>query len=228
MTSVGFDQFCPVCSSALEVSPFLASSVRDLIVEGRRKLGLTERAFAEIVGVTRSAVQQWERRGGTSPRKDRKDLVAALLGMTTAEFITGGPRPMVAWKRRSVRVVSHVEAGGFTKVDNHMPHGDAETVLVTVDVNRHTFALRVRGDSMRGSGPVSFPEGTIIVVEPDMKPNDGDFVEVLNARKQATFKQYVLIAGVPHLKPLNAAFKTRPLGDNEVIGVVRESITRFK
>lgn len=228
MTSTAFDQICPACSSALDVPPFLASSIRELIVKGRTRLGLTERGFASLVGVTRGAVQQWEREGGTAPSKGRKDAVAALLGMTTAEFITGGPRPLVAWKRRSVRVISNVEAGGFTKVDNLIPHGDTETVLVTVDVNRHTFALRVRGDSMRGSGAVSFPEGTIIVVEPEMKPNDGDFVVVLNAKKQATFKQFVLVAGTAHLKPLNAAFKTEPLGENEVIGVVRESITRFK
>lgn len=57
-----------------------------------------------------------------------------------------------------------------------------------------------------------------------MKARSGDFVIVLNRSEQATFKQLVLIDGVPHLKPLNNRFKTRLLGDGAIIGVVREAI----
>jgi SOS-response transcriptional repressor LexA len=122
----------------------------------------------------------------------------------------------------SVRLLSSVKAGGFVSIDNFGPHTQLETVPVTVDVKKHTFALRVHGESMRGRGADSFPPGTIVVVEPAMKAKSGDFVIVLNRSQRATFKQLVLIDGVSHLKPLNNRFKTRLLGDGTIIGVVRE------
>ena len=100
--------------------------------------------------------------------------------------------------------------------------------MVSVEVKQHTFALRVHGDSMVGSGGESFPEGTIVVVEPGMNALPGDFVIVLNAANQATFKQLVLLDGHLFLKPLNRRFKTRPLGSAKILGVVREAIRRFR
>lgn len=126
-----------------------------------------------------------------------------------------------------VRLLSSVKAGGFVSIDNFGPQTQLETVPVTVDVKKHTFALRVHGESMRGRGADSFPPGTIVVVEPAMKAKSGDFVIVLNRSQRATFKQLVLIDGVSHLKPLNNRFKTRLLGDGAIIGVVREAIWRL-
>jgi transcriptional regulator with XRE-family HTH domain len=61
------------------------------IREGRLKLGLTEQQFGERVGVTRAAVQQWERLDGkaTAPSRRHQAAVAHLLGMTVAELISG-------------------------------------------------------------------------------------------------------------------------------------------
>jgi SOS-response transcriptional repressor LexA len=95
-------------------------------------------------------------------------------------------------------------------------------------VKQHTFALRVHGQSMQGKGENSFPPGTIVVVEPDMKARPGDFVIVLNRSKQATFKQWILIDEVSYLKPLNNRFRTRLLGDGVILGVVREAIWRLR
>ncbi|MDM0047752.1 LexA family transcriptional regulator [Variovorax sp. J22R115] len=202
--------------------------VRELITEGRRKLAMSVDTFARAAGVTRAAVQQWERLGGTSPNRSHRPAVARLLGMSVEEFLSGGPRPLDKWRRRGVRVLSAVEAGGFANIDNFGPLSELETVFVTVDVQRHTFALRVHGESMRSKGVNSFPPGTIVVIEPDMKARPGDFVIVQNRAKQATFKQLVLIDEVSCLKPLNKRFKTRPLGDGVIIGVVREAIWHLR
>jgi SOS-response transcriptional repressor LexA len=127
-----------------------------------------------------------------------------------------------------VRVLSDVEAGGFSNIDNFQREGAGEAVAVTVEVNRHTFALRVQGESMCGREGHSFPAGTIIVVEPELAAKPGDFVIALNDRKQATFKQLMLKEGELFLVPLNRRFKSIPLGDLKLIGVVRESIHRFR
>ena len=218
---------CPVCCSAFRTRGCPPKDIRQLIIEGRRHLAMTASAFARAAGVTRAAVQQWERLGGTSPNRAHRPVVARLLGMSMDELLTGGPRPSNGWGRRVVRVLSPVEAGGFVSVDNFGPHSKFETVLVTVAVKKHTFALRVHGESMRGTGVNSCPPGTIVVVEPAMKARPGDFVIVLNRSKQATFKQLAAIDGVSYLKPLNNRFKTRLLGDGAIIGVVREAIWRL-
>jgi SOS-response transcriptional repressor LexA len=220
---------CPACFCVLrrDVSPGL--STRELIVEGRRRLKMSTAAFAREVGVSRGAVQQWERIGGTAPRYSGRARVAALLGMSLAEFNSGGPQPPLRLERhRAVFVIADVEAGGYAAIDNFSQTGGLERVMVTVQVGQRTFALRVHGDSMVGSGGDSFPQGTIVVVEPDMHAQPGDFVIALNVASQATFKQLVLIDGGLFLKPLNKRFRTRPLGSARVLGVVRESIRQFR
>ena len=80
---------------------------------------MTIAAFARAAGVTRAAVQQWERLGGTAPAARRREAVTRLLGMTVAQFNSGGPQPPLRLKRHhAVRVVSDVEAGGYAKIDN--------------------------------------------------------------------------------------------------------------
>ncbi|WP_353506753.1 helix-turn-helix domain-containing protein [Variovorax sp. J31P179] len=42
-------------------------SSHNLIREGRKRLGMSEQQFADTLGVSRGAVQQWEKPGGTAP-----------------------------------------------------------------------------------------------------------------------------------------------------------------
>lgn len=63
-------------------------SVHSKIRDGRLRLGLTELQFGEKVGVSRGAVQQWEKEGGTAPTRARQRAVADLLGLTVSELMT--------------------------------------------------------------------------------------------------------------------------------------------
>jgi SOS-response transcriptional repressor LexA len=104
-------------------------------------------------------------------------------------------------------------------------------IEVTVPVRRHTFALRVKGDSMvdaSGNGP-SFPEGISIVVEPDAEPRHKRFVVVKsNDEAEATFKQLIIDGGDMYLKPLNTAYKTKPFpADGRICGVVVQAVWTF-
>ncbi len=57
---------------------------KDVIAAGRLRLGLTHQAFADKVGVSRGAVQQWEK-GSTAPTRKHQPLIAKLLGITVAD-----------------------------------------------------------------------------------------------------------------------------------------------
>lgn len=204
-------------------------SIHRLIREGRRRLGMSEQQFADALGVSRGAVQQWEQPGGTAPSRANQPRVAKLLGLSIAELASGGSNVGRALDVRSeVPLVSEVEAGNYTAIDNYKPKGRFETVPVSVEVKRHTYALRVRGDSMVSQTGDSFPDGSIVVVEPEMPPLPGDYVIVLNDANQTTFKQLVRDGGDLYLKPLNGRYPIKPLGAATVIGVVREFSKRFR
>ena len=205
-------------------------SIDTTIREGRRRLGWSEQQFAEAVGVTRGAVQQWEKPNGTAPKRATQPRVAQVLGISVAELMTGSNVSGQIELRGEVPLVSEVEAGDYTAIDNFMtPVGQGlELVPVNVQVKRHTFGLRVHGDSMISDSHDSFPEGSILIVEPDMEALPGDFVIVKNAERETTFKQLVKDSGEFYLKPLNARYPIKPLGCAEVIGVVREFSKKFR
>lgn len=190
---------------------------------------MSEQQFADAIGVSRGAVQQWERAGGTAPRRSNQSQVARVLGITVAELLSGGTnvggRLVV---RAEVPLVSEVEAGNYTVIDNFKPKNGFVMVPVSVDVKRHTYALRVHGDSMVSDTGDSFPEGSVIVVEPEMPALAGDYVIALNAAGEATFKQLVKDGGDLYLKPLNNRYPIKPLGAAKIIGVVREFTKRFR
>ena len=62
-------------------------SIHRTIREVRERLKMTELQFADAIGVTRAAVQQWEREGGTAPARSRQKKVADLLGLSIAELM---------------------------------------------------------------------------------------------------------------------------------------------
>jgi SOS-response transcriptional repressor LexA len=203
--------------------------MNSIIRQGRLRLGLSEQQFAVAVGVTRGAVQQWERESGTAPKRKTQPKVAELLGISVGELMDGSNVSSASPDiRGTVSLVSEVEAGEYTKIDNFQPGKGLERVQVNVEVHRHTFALRVHGDSMVCDSHNSFPEGSILIVEPDMEAIDGDYVIAKNAAGQTTFKQLVKDSGKSYLKPLNPNYPAEPLGSAHIIGVVRESYKRFR
>lgn len=62
-------------------------SIHQRIRDGRKRLGMTEQQFGDAVGVTRGTVQQWEKEGGTAPRRKNQQAVADILGISVAELM---------------------------------------------------------------------------------------------------------------------------------------------
>jgi SOS-response transcriptional repressor LexA len=205
-------------------------SVHRIIRDGRKKLGLSQEQFAQKCGVTRAAVQQWEKEdpdGGTAPNRDKQPVVAGVLGLTVAQLMGGNENVQAGPEvRGSVPLISSVQAGNYRMhVDNFHPgDGGEERIATTVPVKRHTFALRVSGDSMEPD----FTEGSILIVEPEMEAQPGDFVIAKNGDDETTFKQLIRDAGDWYLKPLNPRYPLKALGKSTIVGVVRAVERRFR
>lgn len=126
--------------------------------------------------------------------------------------------------RGEVPLISWVQAGDWVGVvDNYAPGVGEELIPTTIPVKRHTYALRVKGDSMTNpNGWPSFPEGMIIIVEPEFDHEPGDFVIVKNGDNEATFKQLVKDGTDWLLKPLNPRYPIKLMpADATICGVVR-------
>lgn len=71
------------------------------------------------------------------------------------------------------------------------------------------YALRVRGDSMTAPHGKSYPEGAIIIVEPERRsPVNGErVIAKLDGSSDVTFKVYKEEDGRRWLQPLNAQYE---------------------
>lgn len=195
------------------------------IKQRRKELKLTQAQVGAHLGLSASAITQWER-GVTRPNGENLLRLAQIL-KTTPHWITTGkgnenavpaPRPEYA-----VPLISWVNAGAWCdSPDNYAP-GDAEEWLPKPhNAGPHTFALKVINDSMESPypGQRTYPGGTIIYVDPDKPVENGSRV-VARTGGEYTFKTYVEDAGRKYLKPINPSYdKIDITEDVHICGVV--------
>src|SRR4051812_2316256 len=72
-------------------------NIHSFIKQGRLRLGMSQERFAKAAGVSRGAVQQWEKPGGTAPRRANQPRLAQLMGISIAELMGHGVRASQPW-----------------------------------------------------------------------------------------------------------------------------------
>ena len=218
----------------------------DRLKLAREYAGLNQTELAMRAGLRQGQISRLER--GERQATTKTVEIATICGVNPEWLATGigpsgmedgsHPRHNVALGpelRGKVPLISWVQAGDFNSaVDNYAPGNGEEWIETTVPIHQHTYALRVRGDSMTNpQGEPSFPDGSIIIVEPDAiaSPEQmvGQFVIVKRTSDdEATFKKLVRDSGVFFLRPLNPQFPMVQLVEGDTFcGVVRERVMRF-
>ena len=119
----------------------------------------------------------------------------------------------------TVPLISWVAAGSWSEAIDTLAPGQGARIPTTARVRQHTYALRVRGDSMEPK----FPDGSIIIVEPEEEPLPGKYVIVRqNGDTEVVFKQLIQDGGTLYLKPLNDRYPILALRTDAVFcGVVK-------
>jgi transcriptional regulator with XRE-family HTH domain len=153
-------------------------SIHRLIRDRRLALRMSEEALASAVGVSRSAVQQWEREGerGTTPRPSKRAKIAEVLGVSVEQLARAESSPLSAGKCPPAYDVSR--DSGVPHDMRHLPFDTPPTFTWESVVSSRElppqFCLAVPDDALAPRTP----RGTVLIFETAAKPQPGDGVPV--------------------------------------------------
>lgn len=198
-----------------------------------KRLGITQEALAERLGVTQGAIGHWLNKR----REPSMDIILNILGALDLKHINIGVDGAildeahdsnVSFKQEHVPrgrypLISWVSAGVFSEAVEPYNRDEIETWHeTTVASSGNSFWLEVKGDSMTAPVGLSIPEGMIILVDPEVPPTNGKLVVArIEGQNEATFKRLVVDAGRAFLKPLNPQYPMLEIADDcKIVGVV--------
>ena len=217
--------------------------IGDRVRNARKAKNLTQSELARRIGQSQQNIQQLESGKVKQPRylyelsealdvsfdwlmgKDRHSEFRATPEQLASMNIAPGPHivqhlPLISW----------VQAGARNETA-HVPESNEyeELVPVTKEYSSSAFALRVLDDSMYATAGASFPDGSIICVEPMQQAENRSYIVVrLDGRREATFKQLVVDGHRRYLKPLNQRYPImEATDDTTVFGVVLQIMMNF-
>ncbi|HID8088661.1 LexA family protein [Proteus hauseri] len=203
------------------------TNISERIKLRRKELKLKQSDLGKKVGVSGSAISQWE--GGiTEPDGGNLIALASALGCTPEYLINGNNESIgnvefskFHHARGEYPLISWVSAGNWSEaIEPYHRRSVDNWYETTVSCSEDSFWLDVIGDSMTSPSGLSIPEGMVILVDPNAELISGKLV-VAKLDDEATFKQYISDAGSKYLKPLNPQYRLIPINGNfKIIGVV--------
>jgi SOS-response transcriptional repressor LexA len=179
------------------------------------KKGISKKYLAEMFGVKPPSIQDWIKRGTISKDKLFKliDYFSDVCNNShwgiydNSAFAKStsntSPAPDI---KGSVPLISWVQAGSWHEVVDFADRSDDIPYLpCPKNHGVHSYALRVRGDSMTAPYGKTYPEGCIIFVDPQILiPSSGDrIIAKIAGESEVTFKVFMQEGDKIWLKPLN-------------------------
>lgn len=216
------------------------NSIGQRIKSRRQEKKLTQKAVAQFVGKSASAVTQWEL-DVTQPNGENLVKLARILECTPEWLISGGiassagaDTPHQTMKQVfELPILSWVQAGEWTQPETiENDRQITEWVETTLKLSPSAFALRVQGDSMTSPHGMSIPEGSIVLVEPSIPSIESVVGKIVIAQTDGpggvTIKKLARDGADYYLLPLNPAFRAFHCDDGcKIIGAVKQIIIDF-
>jgi len=162
-----------------------------------------------------------------NPSFDNMVLLANVLGFSLDDVISEmqgkGLTKLHNVSSRYVPVISWVQAGSWEEspylVD---PLECEEWIEAPKKCGENSFALKVVGDSMTNMSGPSFPDGSLIIIDPDKEAASKSLViACMDDTNEATFKQLIIDQPYSFLKPLNPQYPVLRIDTNiRIVGTV--------
>ena len=146
----------------------------------REAANMTQEDLAVKVGVVRSTVTQWET-GWSQPRMGKIGKLAEVFHVSVSDIVSNdappttilpGARRMVASEPAFLPLRGKVHAGDACEPDVFDDLVECPASVASRHPN--AYFLRVEGDCMSRI----YPEGSLILIDPDMVPQDGSIAVV--------------------------------------------------
>ncbi|CDG95368.1 conserved hypothetical protein [Xenorhabdus bovienii str. puntauvense] len=192
-------------------------SLADRVKNRRLELRLTQTEAAMIAGMSQ---QSWAVIEDGKTLKPRNIIGIAKALKCDAEWLTTGGdfQPLCDVNIRKVPLINRLQAGKLAKGFPIRGYDDLEHVITDMNWSECAFALRIDGDSMEPD----FKTGDIVVIDPEITPNPGEFVVAATHEREATFKKYrpitIDIDGAQHFE-LISLNNDYPILDNQRIEI---------
>lgn len=168
------------------------------ISEIRRSRGWSQQRLAEALGTTQQQIARYES-GARDPRADVVVRIADALGSTVSEllgFDSGEVEPAAAAPSRQVPLVGRIAAGTPREAIAQADRSH-ETLTSLADAHPEAYWLRVSGNSMNKL----FPDGTLVLIDPNERVRNGDVGVVFVDGEDATLKRVYFDDGRITLHP---------------------------
>ncbi|MBT0357066.1 LexA family transcriptional regulator [Morganella morganii subsp. morganii] len=219
----------------------IADAIRlKAIFDAKKKgLGLSQESLGDAIGMGQSAVAQLLN-GVNALNAENAAKLAVALDVSVDDFspsLSKEIRTMfnAVSSQKSAPIgdtyeyplFTKVQAGAFTENGDSYTEKDAVAWIPTAKkASDHSFWLEVEGHSMTApqGGRPSFPEGMLILIDPEEPVSIGDFCIARLHGCEFTFKRLIRESGQTFLEPLNPRFDLIPINENcEIIGKVIKS-----
>lgn len=198
-----------------------ASRLKAIFESKKKELGWSQETLAEHIGMGQSGIAQLLN-GSNAIGASHAAKLAKALKVTVEDFSPSIAREIKemneslmgsspARTHYEYPLFTYVQAGDFSEVGSYTERDAKAHVPTTKKASERAFWLEVKGHSMTAPQGVrpSFPEGMLILVDPEEPVETGDFcVASANGDSEVTFKKYEKDAGVSYLVPLNPSYRT--------------------
>jgi repressor LexA len=172
----------------------------DNVRANRERLGLSQEELARRVGLTNSAVSQWEA-GRAKPRIGVMKALSEIFGMTVSELLgedapgAGMHEPVGRSGMVPMRRLGRTHAGNA--VEEIPDDGVVEVPAGVAGRHPHAFMLDVDGDCMDRA----YPPGCVVMVDPDMEPWNGCAVVAETQPGESVMRRYMRGSSTLMLSP---------------------------
>lgn len=192
----------------------------------RENKGISQAQLARMCGYSSASrignYELGERKIGA----DDAVVISRALDVSPAELMFGDSANHIV-RMFEYPLFSKIQAGAFTENSNAYTRSDAAAWIPTAKkASDSAFWLEVEGHSMTApqGGRPSFPEGMLILVDPEQDVNFGDFCIARLMNDEFTFKRLIREGEREYLEPLNPRFEMIPINGNcQIIGKVVKS-----
>lgn len=159
----------------------------------REQRGYTQAQIGQATSVSPQAVQHWEKENGKPPRGQRLQVLADFLG-TTVEWLMTGKHPNAAAETYN-QLINHADkwpqarqsetytvpilefSTAAQQPHEWKPHETIGTAGTALKHSKLAFAVFAPNNNMYNPDKdIFFKRGDILIIEPGIKPIDGDFV----------------------------------------------------